>query len=162
MTNKTLNYATDLYRVSPQFLNKYPAAQYPEILRKAARPYNCLLIDLYDNFFICVPYRSNITHNNAYKFKNSNRSQTSPSGLDYQKMLIIEKSSYLDDRGGVVVDQDEYNETKANMDTIVSDAVDYLQKYIDHITGKRPLHPRDYDRRYKYSTLPYFHDILGI
>lgn len=161
MSNKKFNYAVDTYKVSSQFLSKYPAAQYPEILRKSSRPYNCLLIDVYDNFFICVPYRSNIKHKDAYKFKNSLRSQQSNSGLDYQKMLIIEKSSYLDDCS-VVVDQDEYTETIINLDVIVSGAVNYLEKYINHITDQKTLHPRDYDRHYKYSTLPYFHDILKI
>ncbi len=61
-----------------------------------------------------------------------------------------------------MVDQDEYTETLKNIKRIVGEAVDYVDTYINHVTGKRPLHLREYQRKYQYSTLPYFHDIMGI
>ena len=42
------------------------------------------------------------------------------------------------------------------------EALDYLEDYIHHVDGSRPLHPREYMRRYQYSTLPYFHDVMKI
>ena len=38
----------------------------------------------------------------------------------------------------------------------------YVNDYVAHINGRQPLHPLEYEKRYQYSTLPYFHDILGI
>ena len=45
---------------------------------------------------------------------------------------------------------------------IVKEAVTYVNTYISHATGITPLHPRQLARQYGFSTLPYFHDILGI
>ena len=41
-------------------------------------------------------------------------------------------------------------------------ALDYLEDYIHHADGSRTLHPREYARKYQYSTLPYFHDVMKI
>ena len=131
---RNMNFDYEIYRLSPEFLIDYPKEKYPELLIKPARPYNCLLVDLHTDYFLCIPFRSNINHNNAYMFKNTARSIKSKSGLDYSKMVIIKE--------------------------IVSDAVFYLDTYIGHINGTSPLHPKEYDRRYRFSTLPYFNDII--
>ena len=49
-----------------------------------------------------------------------------------------------------------------NIGTIVEDVHKYVQKYVDHVLGTKVLHPREYLRRFQYSTLPYFHPELGI
>lgn len=61
-----------------------------------------------------------------------------------------------------IVDQDEYTEMMKNLPTIVQEANDYVDTYINHINGTTPLHPRGFSRKYQYSTLPYFHDIMEI
>lgn len=81
--------------------------------------------------------------------------------MDYSKIVIIKDCGYLDDRN-VVIDQDEYNNTIKNAAKIVTEATTYVDQYIAHINGTAPLHKREYERKYKYSTLPYFHDELGL
>ncbi len=45
---------------------------------------------------------------------------------------------------------------------IAEEASDYVEEYRAHITGRMLLHPRQFQRKYQYSTLPYFHDIMRI
>ena len=129
---------------------------------KQGRPYTCLLIDSHEGYFICVPFRSNITHKNAFLFRNSDRSKSTKSGLDYSKIVIINNIEYIDLTAVAIVDRDEYNEMSINLQQIVNEAVTYVDQYIKHVTHKSPLHPREYLRLYGFTTLPYFHDILGI
>ena len=59
-----LNYLTEL------FYQKYPSKDYPEIENKSNRPYMVLLVKIDGNNF-AIPFRTNIRHNNCYKFKDS-------------------------------------------------------------------------------------------
>jgi len=154
-------YDVEVRRLSAQFAAAYPPSKYPEILYKPERPYTCLLIDTHEDYLICVPFRSHISHNNVYLFKNTKRSQRSRSGLDYSKIALISKSDYIDDTPAVV-DQDEYAEVMQNIEKIISEIRTYINTYTEHIKGTRVLHPKAFSRYYKFSTLPYFHDVLGI
>ena len=156
-----MTFDVDVYLLSPKFETDYPTTSYPEIMYKHGRPYNCLLIDTHQDYFICVPFRSYINHSNAYMFRNSQRSRYCRSGLDYSKAVIIKDISYLDS-STAIVDQDEYTEAMRNMSTIAQEAVSYVDTYIGHMTGANPIHARQFQRKYQYSTLKYFHDILGI
>lgn len=44
--------------------------------------------------YICVPFRSHIHHKNAFLFKNTERSKTDSSGLDYSKTVLIRPEDY--------------------------------------------------------------------
>lgn len=154
-------YDFDIYQLSTKFVADYPESTYPELMHKQGRPYCCLLIDTHDDYFICVPYRSTINHTNAFLFDGTQRSTNSPSGLDYSKIVIIKNSDYLDN-AKPVIDQDEYNETVGNIQRIAQEAVTYVDTYVKHITGVATIHTRQFERKYKYSTLPYFHKELGI
>lgn len=57
-----MDYAVEIYKLSTKFYIDYPETQYPELMKKDNRPYTCLLIETKDEYFICVPFRSNITH----------------------------------------------------------------------------------------------------
>ena len=57
-----LNYLT------PLFYEVYNSAKYPEIEHKETRPYMVLLVHIEDNTF-AIPFRTNVSHNNCYKFK---------------------------------------------------------------------------------------------
>ena len=57
---------------------------------------------------------------------------------------------------------DEYVEMIKNLPAIVHDVIDYVDTYIRHINGTTPIHPKEFARKYQYSTLPYFHDLMGI
>ena len=148
--------------LSAKFSQDYPSGKCPEILYKPDRPYSCLLISTHAGYYICVPFRSSINHGNAFFFKQSSRSRRTSSGLDYSKIVIINNTDYFDPAANARVDQDEYNEMKANIARIEREAAAYVSAYVDHITGTKVLHPREYQRKYGYTTLVYFHDILGI
>ena len=150
----------EIYTLSDVFYDTYSKEQYPEILNKEDRPYSCLLIETVWNFFICIPFRTDIRHRQAYKFKNTKRSGFHQSGLDYSKIIIIKDSRYLGEKA--IIDQDEFNETRKNIKFIVDDAMMYLNTYINHKNGTDTLVPAMYDRMYKFSTLQYFDKELGI
>ncbi|MCD8324781.1 MAG: hypothetical protein LUC32_07545, partial [Clostridiales bacterium] len=61
-----MDYESDLYLLSVKFIQDYPVSTYPELMHKQGRPYTCLLIDSHDDYFICVPCRSDIRHKNAF------------------------------------------------------------------------------------------------
>ena len=156
-----MNFDVDVLRLSNQFAVDYPCNKYPELMLKIGRPYTCLLIDTHQGYLICIPFRSSINHNNAFIFKHTSRSLKTRQGLDYSKVILIKNIDYLDSCS-VIVDQDEYKEMIINIKTIVSQIVKYIDVYINHINGNKPLHEKQFQRKYKYSTLPYFHDILEI
>lgn len=155
-----INYFNVL-QLSNEFMTDYPSNRYPELMTKQGRPYTCLLIDTCQNYLICIPFRSSIGHKNAFFFTGTQRSRQSHSGLDYSKVVLIKKKEYID-TVSVVVDQDEYNEARANLPDIEKEIVEYIETYVNHINGSISIHRREYERKYKFSTLPYFHDVLGL
>ena len=157
-----MHYLSEIYLLSSQFIQDYPINKFPELMYKRGRPYACLLIETHDNYYICIPFRSSINHRNAYLFKHTLRSGHTKSGLDYSKIIIINKSDYIDSSTPAIVDQDEYNEMMSNLSQIVKDAISYVDTYINHVTGTSPLHPKQFMRKYGFSTLKYFHKELGI
>lgn len=156
-----MDYELEVCGLTPAFLAAYPEATYPEIERKPARPYSCLLLECYEDFFVCIPFRSHINHPHAYMFKNSRRAARTQSGLDYTKVSLIKNPDFFL-VNGAIVDQDEFKEAAINMLRITQEVTDYIDKYRYHIDGSSPLHPREFQRRYQYSTLSYFHDIMSL
>lgn len=157
-----MEFVVDICRLSPAFFIAYPPSNYPEIMTKDSRPYTCLMIETHEDYLICIPFRSSIHHNEAFLFTKTQRSKRSRSGLDYKKTIIVKDTSYIDSAPSIVVDNDEYTAMMTNISKIVSDANSYISKYVNHIKGTAPLHEREFMRRYQYSTLPYFHDVLGL
>ena len=147
--------------LSRLFYSDYPNPPYKEMLMKDKRAYNCLLIQSCYGYFICIPYRSQISHKYAFMFKKSIRSRTHKSGLDYTKIVIIQNKDYLDD-SQALVDKDEYNETMHFFEKIKKEALDYIENYVAYMNKKLTIHPKEFKRKYGFSTLQYFHDILGI
>ena len=109
-----MEYIAEIHSLSAKFFTDYPHSQYSEIAVKKNRPYSCLLIEYMDDLFICIPFRSHISHPYAYHFKSSARSQRSQ----------------------------------------------YISDYRDDLNEVRKLHPREWQRRYGRSTLPYFESFL--
>ena len=140
-------------------MRDYPEDEFPELMHKLGRPYSCLLIDTHEDYFICIPFRSHINHRNSFMFHGTQRSMKSKSGLDYTKIVLIKDEKYFDDKKAIV-DQDEYNEVQIHLDEIVEEAVDYVNGYIAHVEKIKEMHPREFERKYKYSTLTYFYDII--
>lgn len=148
--------------LTDEFYTDYPDPPYKEIVRKNNRPYNCLLVQSHYGYFICIPYRSHIRHKYSFKFRKSIRSKRTNSGLDYSKIVIINKSEYI---GSIdaIVDKDEYNETRDNIEYIKNDAQQYIDDYVNYLMGKaKKYDKKEFERIYKYSTLQYFHNELGV
>lgn len=131
------------------------------MLKKQKRAYNCLLFQTHYDYFICIPYRSEISHSCAYLFKKSKRSLRHNSGLDYTKILIINNTDYLDTKDALI-DKDEFNETIVNFEKIKYEALKYVEDYGDHIKKRKPIHSKEFQRKYRFSTLQYFHKELGL
>lgn len=150
-----------ILRLSNLFYKVYARPEYKEIMLKQGRAYNCLLFQAHYNYFICIPYRSEITHDNAYLFRNSKRARKHKSGLDYSKIVIISNADYLETEDALI-DKDEFNETIKNLNRIKREALKFVEDYVNHMNGKVKLHPADFKRRYQFTTLKYFHNKLGV
>lgn len=130
---------------------------------KDKRPYGCLLIKTHNDYYICVPFRSHIHHKNAFLFKNTERSKTDSSGLDYSKTVLIRPEDY--DKyliENAVVDTDEYKVVRMNIYKIEKQISKYIEGYVKSVSDFENADKKSFERKYKYSTLKYFHDILGI
>ena len=150
-----------ILKLTEQFYSNYPNPPYVEILKKRERAYSCLLFQSHYDYFICVPYRSEITHSNAFHFMQSVRSRKHKSGLDYSKIVIITKPEYIDTQDAII-DRDEFVETVKNLDRIKQEALNIVEDYVAHMNGTKALHQREFQRRYSYSPLKYFHKELKI
>lgn len=150
----------EISRLSEKFYQDYPLSLYPEILSKEARSYVCLTFKVRD-YYICIPYRSNVDHKYSYKFKYSKRSKVKKSGLDYRKIVVIKNEAYFE-KSFAIVDNDEYRETMMNIKKITSAAEKFVDEYINHIQAVELLDNEEFDRRYAISALQYFHAELGL
>ena len=150
-----------ILKLTDLFYRAYPNSLYKEIMIKRQRAYNCLLFQTHYEYFICIPYRTQIMHSNAFHFRKSARSRQHRSGLDYSKIIIINDTEYLDNEVALI-DNDEFNETMINIEKIKGEALLFVEDYIKHIKGIKKLHPAEFRRRYQFTTLQYFHKELGI
>ncbi len=150
-----------ILKLTDFFYDAYPNPPYKEILKKRQRAYNCLLFQTHYNYFICIPYRTEIRHSYAFHFKTTERARIHKSGLDYSKIVIIDKTQYIDSVDAII-DKDEFNETMVNLEKIKKEALDFVEDYVAHMRGVKRLHKREFDRRYSFSPLKYFHKELGI
>ena len=148
-----------ILKLTNAFYKAYPNPPYTEILKKNQRAYNCLLFQSHYDYFICIPYRSEITHKYAYHFTSTERAKQHKSGLDYSKTVIIDKMEYIDSVDAII-DKDEFNETIINLEKIKKEALKFVEDYVLHITGIKIMHIREFNRRYAFSPLRYFHNIL--
>lgn len=154
----------EIRKLMNNFYNNYDKAKYPELLTKADRSYDVIIfkVDILMKCFVAVPFRTEMNHPNGYHFKFSNRSKSHQSGLDYSKIAIIHKKNSHFVGLPSTVDLDEYIEFQKNEDKIHKNIEKYISDYINHIIGSSPLHPKQFERKYKFSTLQYFHRELGI
>lgn len=162
MCSKEDSFDYQVLNLTNKFYSDYPDPPYKEIVRKNNRPYNCLLVQSHYGYFICIPFRSHINHKYAFKFKKSIRSKRTNSGLDYSKIVIIRNSGYIGSTDAIV-DKDEFNETRDNIEYIKNDAQQYIDNYVNYLMGKNAKYDKKkFERIYRYSTLQYFHNELEI
>ncbi len=145
-----LNYLTE------DFYNKYNYNDYPEIESKSNRPYMVLLIQVEDNTF-AIPFRTNVKHNNCYKFEHSSRPTDSITGLDYSKAVIINDNKYIG--AAARINDMEYTELDANCHIIIKQFTSFVRNYIKYANGNLNKYQA---KKYKYTTLKYFHKELGV
>ncbi len=150
-----------LCTLSTSFYEAYPEEKYPEVLRKESRPYTCLIIESAYDFSICIPFRTEMHHKNGYKFRKSRRSRYHQSGLDYSKIVIIRDRQFIC-ASPAIVDKDEYVEMVSNIKRIAREAQNYISTYTNHVSGAKTLDANEFRLRYNCSTLPYFHQELGL
>lgn len=126
------------------------------------RSYDVVLYenDYLADYYVCVPFRTEMKHNHGYKFKFSNRSQEHISRLDLLILVIVSKDDYIGESS--TIDIDEYKEFEKQEDHIHKNLEKYIHDYVEHVNGHKPLHIKQFERKYKYSTLKYFHKELGI
>ena len=98
--------------------------------------------------------------NNDYKFKFSDRSKKRESRLDFSKLVIVSKDNYISESS--TIDIDEYKEFEKQEVHIHKNLEKYIHDYVEHVNGHILLHIKRFERKYKYSTLKYFHQELGI
>lgn len=154
-----MNFDFELKYLNNTFYDTYDEVNYGEILRKEARSYSCIVLETKYDYFICLPFRTDMSHKYGYHFKNSVRSRTYMSGIDYSKMVILKDNSYFSTTNAVV-DGDEYVEMVQNIEKIVTEANEYLDNYINYKKGLNNISARDFARAYRFSTLKYFDDII--
>ena len=157
-------YSYEIRKLTNDFYNVYNQNLFPELLNKSERSYDIILfeLDLLKDCFVGIPFRTEMKHNNGYHFKFSKRSQHHASGLDFSKLVIIHKnnSNFIGDLS--IIDSDEYIEFEKNEDKIHKNIEKYILDYTQHIKQEVLLHPKQFDRKYKYATLKYFHIELGL
>lgn len=130
-----------ILKLTDDFYNAYPDPPYREILKKKQRAYNCLLFRTHYDYFVCIPYRTEISHPYAFHFTTTVRSKAHKSGLDYSKIVIIAKTDYIDSIDAII-DKDEFNETMVNLERIKKEALDYVEEYVEHMKKIKLLHKK--------------------
>lgn len=146
----------ELKCLSEDFFKKYPVFEYPEMEYKPSRPYMVLLITISKNTF-AIPFRTNIRHNSCYKFKNSSRDTKSITGLDFTKAVIVNEPSYIG--APATIDDKEYLELDNKYYFIIKQFTAYVSDYFAYVAGTLDEIKA---KRYKFSTLQYFHRELHI
>ena len=142
--------------LSTEFYNKYSNSEYPEIENKDNRPYMVVLIKIENNTF-AVPFRTNVTHNNCYKFKKSTRPTNTITGLDYTKAVIVNNDAYIGEAARI--NDMEYTELSNNSAFIIKQFTKFVADYISYANGKKNYYA---SRKFQFTTLKYFHKELGI
>lgn len=148
--NYKLNY------LSAAFYATYDSVRFPEIENKDSRPYIVVLVKVENNTF-AVPFRTNVKHNNCYKFKTSTRPTNTVTGIDYTKAVIVNDSNYIG--SAARINDKEYNELDANFHIILKEFSQYVKGYIKYMSGRKGEYNR---QKYMFTTLKYFHKELGI
>lgn len=144
----------ELRKLSKEFYKAYPHNEFPEMEAKLGRPYVVLLVEI-DNLKFAIPLRTNIRHSYCYKFKTSDRETKSSTGIDFSKAVVISKENYLGKETDI--NDKEYLELQEKAFFIINK----FKKYVfDYISFKKHGGNEYIAKRYTFSTLKYFDDIL--
>lgn len=146
-----------LHKLSSQFFIDFPKMNFPEIEEKVDRPYVVLLVKIGNNAF-GLPLRTNLRHSYGYKFVSTTRQTNSSTGIDFTKAVILNNTQYLGK--ATTIDNKEYIELDSKFFHIKAKFERYVQGYVSY--KKKNVIDENLERKYKYSTLQYYHKELGI
>ena len=142
--------------LTKEFYDEYNSKQYPEIEHKPERPYMVFLVTV-DNNTYAIPFRTNVKHKYCYKFKNSSRDTKYSTGLDYSKAVIVNDARYVGQ--SATIDNKEYVELNNKYYFIIKQFKSYVQGYIRFVN----CDANEFEaRKYRFSTLQYFHKELKL
>lgn len=116
------------------------------------RGYGVIYLPIGEMIF-ALPLRSNLNHPNGFKTVLVGKSWN---GIDYSKALIV-KSDDLEIEAFKTRTDDEYQKIKNNKEKIKKEFFKYLEEYITSVSAGKPMH-----QKFKFTTLQYFHEELGI
>lgn len=136
--------------LTEQFYKDYEKC--PEIEQKRFRPYIMLLVKI-DNLTFALPLRSHIKHPYAFFTDNENHC-----GVDYSKAVIITNESLYIDTKRPTLRPNEHKALQGKAYIITKEFSRYLNDYKKAVTKNT----KRLDYTYKYCTLQYFHNELGI
>ena len=123
-----------------------------EVLQKN-RGYAVISLE-YKTIIFAVPLRSNLNHKSGFKTILYNKHWN---GVDYSKALVITHAD-LADEAFKPRDKEEYSKIQKNKIKIKLDFNKYVDGYISFIRSNISEVPFIY----KYTTLKYFHNELGL
>ena len=142
--------------LTEKFYEEYGSKNYPEIEQKTDRPYMVFLVNI-DNNTYAIPFRTNVKHKACYKFKTSSRDTKSSTGLDYSKAVIVNSEKYIGQ--SATIDNKEYLELSKKYYFIIKQFKTYVQGYMKYVKGEA----NEFEaKKYKFSTLQYFHKELNL
>jgi protein AbiQ len=131
-------------------------SQLPQFLKKKDRGYGLVPIEI-DGYIFAIPLRSNLNH--AYGMKTLfDKKEKVWKGLDYSKALVLKDNELLKE-AFKTKDQDEFDKIKSNEEKIKKEFLSYLNGYKKLISSGGDISKNP---RYKFTTLQYFDEILGI
>jgi len=129
----------------------------PQVLQKN-RGYGIVFLTI-NSLIYAIPLRSNLNHSSGFKtiFIKDHNGNDSWCGLDYSKALVVEKDD-IEKTSFKLRDSNEFNKIQKNKDKIEREFEKYVLGYIKSVKNETSTT----DRRFKFSTLQYFHTELGL
>lgn len=146
----------EIRELSSKFYTLFPASKFPEMLHKQDRPYLVLLVKINNNNF-ALPFRTNIRHNECYKFAKTTRNTSSSTGIDFTKAVIIHDITLLGN--STRINSAEFSDLRKNSHKIISKFESYLKNYIQYAQDTKSVFNA---QKYAFSSLQYFHYELGL
>ena len=116
-----------------------------------------IFLKLSINNTYAIPFRTNVSHKACYRFKNSSRDTHSFTGLDYSKAVVVNDDRYIGT--SAFIDEKEFLELNRKYYFIIKQFSAYVSGYKKYVAGELDHFS---SKKYRYSTLQYFHSEIGI
>ena len=137
-----------VYKISyltKEFYSNFTEDKFPEILHKENRPYLVFIVKVENNTF-AIPFRTNVTHQYSYRFKNTDKATDTSTGLDFSKAVIVNEKLYIGNDASI--DKKEFIELENKVYFIIKKFSNYVKNYIRYTKDKNT---EMLDKKYKFS-----------